>query len=144
MTFKMGKVGNISSSASGALYRHLFGALKGAKLPVNSTADFPRIEISSIQEEQPLDKGGSVRQLLVTIEAMSAMSQKDAVEMGRKAVKAIQDANDTFQGTLSGSFRVLGAFEQSVSMQEEQGMNTDTQLQLYRMIHQILFITEEI
>lgn len=137
----MGKIGKISSPASGALYRHLFGVLKGAELPVNSTADFPRIEISVIQEEQPLDKEGSVRQLTATIEAMSAMSQKDAVEMGEKAVKAIQEADDTFRGAVSGKFTIIGAFEAAVTMQEQE-ITTETQLQMYRVIHQISFIVE--
>ena len=44
--------GNIANTVSGALYRHLFTTFKAEGLPVNSTADYPRVEIVSITKKE--------------------------------------------------------------------------------------------
>ena len=134
----MARIGDTSSPVAGSLYGHLYTALKASGLPVNGTADFPRVEIVSVLEEQPQDKAGNLRSVNVTIEAMSAASQGEAVRLGEQAIAAIMDAETNVPGIASAfKFNIVGAFETSVEMKEDY---IETQLQSYRLTHVIQFI----
>ena len=134
----MARIGDISSPVAGSLYGHLYAALKASGLPVNGTADFLRVEIVSVLEEQPQDKAGNLRSVNVTIEAMSAASQGEAVRLGEQAIAAIMDAETNVPGIASAyTFDIVGAFETSVEMKEDY---IETQLQSYRLTHVIQFI----
>ena len=123
--------GNIANTVSGALYRHLFTTFKAEGLPVNSTADYPRVEIVSVTEGEWQDKGGYLRTATVTVDSMSAASQMEAIELNERVVEAIKDTDTSVPGISEGiGFEIVGVAETSVSMSEDY---VETQLQSYRL-----------
>ena len=133
--------GNINNTVSGALYRHLFAALKAEGLPVNSTADYPRVEIVSVTEGEPQDKSGMLRTVTVTIDSISAKSQMEAITLNERTVEAIQGSDTNVLGITDGvDFTVIGAVETSVNMREDY---IDTQLQSYRLTLTIRLIISQ-
>ena len=68
-------------SAYAAVYKAARLVLKNLGVAVGETANYPRIELHSFVENGPLDKGNSVRQLTLTVEAMSSKSRAEAVDL---------------------------------------------------------------
>ena len=59
------------SQACDELFQHLMRAMQRKGVYVGSSPGYPRAEIVSVNEQSTLDKGGDVRQVLVTIDSMS-------------------------------------------------------------------------
>lgn len=114
-------------SAYSALYKGIVSALQALGLPVNTTADLPRVEIHSFTEGAPMDKGGSVRQLTVVVEAMSARSVADAVAMAQTSLEGMLEEDLD----LGDDFEIIGIVPVQLQDITE---TSDTQEIVYRVL----------
>ena len=122
---------NKSIQACDELFRHLTRAMQRNGVFVGSTAGYPRAEIASINEQSGIDKGGEVRQILVSIDSMSNKSLGEALAISQRNLDLIKEAEDT-----TDNFRILGVTESTAQTMEDM---TETQAVLYRVINSLTF-----
>lgn len=125
----------IYSSCCSELFKHLYATIKGANIPCNESADYPRVEISSVTEGECQEKGKSLRSVVVVFDGMSATSLGEALGMMDRVKDAISDADTDF-----GVFSIIGVIERSLNTMED---FTESQLHLYRIVQNIEFVITE-
>ena len=123
------------TQACDELFRHLTKAMRREGVSIGGTPGYPRAEISSVNEQDALDKGGEVRQITVTIDSMSSRSLGEAMDISQTNLDRIKDAEDETE-----SFRILGVTESTASTMEDM---SDTQAVLYRLINNLTFYLSE-
>lgn len=123
-------------SAYSAVYRGIVSALSALGLPVNGTADLPRVELHSFTENEPLDKEGRTRSLTVVVDSMSETSVSEAVGLAETSVAGlIGSALDLGEG-----FRVLGVLPTQLQDLPE---TSDSQKVIYRVLQTFnVFVTQ--
>ncbi len=124
-----------NAQACDELFRHLTRAMRRGGVNIGGTPGYPRAEISTVNEQAPLDKGGSVRQVAVTIDSMSSRSLGEAMGISQASLDRIRDAEDVTE-----HFRILGVTESTASTMEDM---SDTQAVLYRVINNLTFYLSE-
>lgn len=115
--------------ALAVVYRILAERLKSG-----GTASYPRVEVHSLSEGEPLDKGYQVRELEAVVESMSNASYGEAVQLDADAMSKIIGYTAEQDGV-----RVLGIMPGQLTELTE---TADTQAILYRQIHRIKIIAE--
>lgn len=120
-----------NSQACGELFRHLVKAMSRDGVLVGKSPDYPRAEITSVNEQDALDKAGEVRTVAVTIDSMSARSLGEAMDISAGNLERIRDADDETE-----HFRILGVTESTASTMEDM---TETSAVLYRVINNLTF-----
>lgn len=104
------------------------------RLKSGGTASYPRVEVHSLSEGEPLDKGYQVRELEAVVESMSNASYGEAVQLDADAMSKIIGYTAEQDGV-----RVLGIMPGQLTELTE---TADTQAILYRQIHRIKIIAE--
>lgn len=117
------------------LFKHLTKAMQRRGILVGSSPDYPRAEISSVNEQDTLDKGGSVRRIIVTIDSMSAKSLGEAMDISQSNLDKIKLANSEME-----HFAIIGVTESTANTMEEM---SDTKAVLYRVINNLTFYLSE-
>lgn len=119
------------SQACDELFRHLMQAMQREGVIVGGSAGYPRAEIVSVNEQSVLDKGGEVRQVLVTIDSMSNKGLGEAFEINQNNLDRIKDADDS-----TSNFQILGVAEGNTTAREDM---SDTQVVFYRVTNNLTF-----
>lgn len=119
------------SQACDELFRHLMQAMQRKGVIVGGSAGYPRAEIVSVNEQSVLDKGGEVRQVLVTIDSMSNKGLGEAFEINQNNLDRIKDADDS-----TSSYQILGVAEGNTTAREDM---SDTQVVFYRVTNNLTF-----
>ena len=68
-------------SALSAVYKGLVGRLTRKGVKVGGTASYPRVEVHSVVEEAPMDKGGDLRTINCIVESISEERMSDVMQM---------------------------------------------------------------
>lgn len=119
------------SQACDELFRHLMQAMQREGVIVGGSAGYPRAEIVSVNEQSVLDKGGEVRQVLVTIDSMSNKGLGEAFEINQHNLDRIKDADDS-----TPNYQILGVAEGNTTAREDM---SDTQVVFYRVTNNLTF-----
>lgn len=119
------------SQACDELFRHLTQAMQRPGVIVGGSAGYPRAEIVSVNEQSVLDKGGEVRQVLVTIDSMSNKGLGEAFEINQNNLDRIKDADDS-----TPNYQILGVTEGNTTAREDM---SDTQVVFYRVTNNLTF-----
>lgn len=72
---------NRITSALGAVYKGLVARLTRKGVAVGGTASYPRVEVHSVTENEPMDKGGNIRTISCIVECMSDERMSDVMQM---------------------------------------------------------------
>lgn len=113
------------------LFQHLMQAMRRPGVIVGGSAGYPRAEIVSVNEQSVLDKGGEVRQVLVTLDSMSNKGLGEAFEINQKNLDRIKDADDS-----TPNYQILGVSEGNTTARED---ISDTQIVFYRVTNNLTF-----
>lgn len=119
------------TQACDELFQHLMQAMRRQGVIVGGSAGYPRAEIVSVNEQSVLDKGGEVRQVLVTIDSMSNKGLGEAFEINQKNLDRIKDADDS-----TPNYQILGVAEGNTTAREDM---SDTQVVFYRVTNNLTF-----
>nr|DAI60455.1 MAG TPA: hypothetical protein [Caudoviricetes sp.] len=119
------------TQACDELFQHLMQAMRRSGVIVGGSAGYPRAEIVSVNEQSVLDKGGEVRQVLVTIDSMSNKGLGEAFEINQNNLDRIKDADDS-----TSSYQILGVTEGNTTAREDM---SDTQVVFYRVTNNLTF-----
>lgn len=125
-------------SAYKPLVQALISALSNGRTGVffGGTAGYPRVEVHSVIENPPLDKGGAVRVVNATVESMSVTSPEEAATMNTDNLAKL--GSFTYTGT---EFRVIGLLP---SQLQELTENSDPQKILHRVLQVIDIYVQQI
>lgn len=128
---------NRITSALGAVYKGLVARLTRKGVKVGGTASYPRVEVHSVVENEPLDKGGYVRVITCVVECMSEDRMADVMQM-----------NDDNLGLILSDSLQLGAPWTIISVQrgqlQELTEKTETNKILYRLLQNVTVYVEYI
>ena len=113
-------------SAYKPIFEELNQRLAREGVYVGKSADYPRVEVHTIVENQPTDKGDSVRVLSCVLESMSTTSMEEAATMNGDNLEVL----DAFRYE-DEQFRVVGVVFTGMNEMTE---TSDTQMILYRVI----------
>lgn len=119
------------TQACDELFQHLMQAMRRLGVIVGGSAGYPRAEIVSVNEQSVLDKGGEVRQVLVTLDSMSNKGLGEAFEINQKNLDRIKDADDS-----TPNYQILGVAEGNTTAREDM---SDTQVVFYRVTNNLTF-----
>ena len=68
-------------SALGAVYKGMVARLTRKGVAIGGTASYPRVEVHSIVEGEPMDKGGDIRSITCVVESISEERMADVMQM---------------------------------------------------------------
>ena len=124
-------------SALGAVYKGLVARLTRKGVNVGGTASYPRVEVHSVTEQEPLDKGGIVRSISCIIECMSEDKISTIMDMNEdNLTRLLGDALD-----LGSSWRLIGINPGQLQQITE---TTDTNKILYRLLQNVTIFVERL
>lgn len=130
-----------SAQSGGPLYKRLYELLRDAGLSVNSTAGYPRVEISSVSEGEPVSKDGSVRTAQAVIDSLSSLSFGESADMDNEVNVAVGNAEwPVAVDDAPIPFEIFGATTMSCVVGEDY---TDSQEHLYRYTRTIQFYLQD-
>lgn len=122
-------------SAYAAIYKTFRSILKRGSLNVGGTAGYPRVELHSFTEGEPLDKGSQLRRIEMTIESMSNKDLAEAVRMAEDNLDILlRDAG------VAGDFQVIGVIPTQLRDLTEV---SDTQQVIYRILQTMTVFVEQ-
>jgi hypothetical protein len=123
--------------ALGAVYKGLVARLTRKGVNVGGTASYPRVEVHSVTEQEPLDKGGIVRSISCIIECMSEDKISNIMDMNEdNLTRLLGDALD-----LGSSWRLIGINPGQLQQITE---TTDTNKILYRLLQNVTIYVERL
>ena len=117
------------------LYTALVERLTRTGLSVGSTANYPRVEIHSIREQERLDKEGALRQINLIVESISNKSLDEAVQMNEDNLKLLSENELELTG-----WDCLGVIPVQLQDLTE---TTDSKKILYRMLQEVSIMLEK-
>lgn len=124
-------------SALGAVYKGLVARLTRKGVNVGGTASYPRVEVHSVTEQEPLDKGGIVRSISCIIECMSEDKISNIMDMNEdNLTRLLGDALD-----LGSSWRLIGINPGQLQQITE---TTETNKILYRLLQNVTIYVERL
>lgn len=122
-------------SAESEIYRAVRELLVRDGVQVGGGASYPRVEVHSFNEGEPLDKGMSLREVTVVVESMSTSSKGEALAMNAENLsRLVGSTSDTEH------FHVVGIIPSSLTDMEE---TLDTQAILYRQLQTLRIIISQ-
>lgn len=124
-------------SALGAVYKALVSGLTRKGVKVGGTASYPRVEVHSVVEQEPLDKGGIVRAITCIVESMSEDKMADVMQMNEGNLERLvaQALN------LGESWRIIDIIPGQL---QELTESTETNKILYRLLQNITVYVERL
>lgn len=123
-------------SAYRDLYAALAERLTRQGVHVGGTADYPRVEIHSIREQERLDKDGALRQITFTVESMSKTRLGEAVQMNEDNLRLLTEYDLEIEG-----WECLGIVP--VQLQDLSETSDSTKV-LYRILQEFNVFLEKI
>jgi len=103
---------------------------------IGKTANYPRVEIHSIREQERLDKEGALRQINLTVESMSNKSLSEAVTMNEDNLRLLTE----YELTLDG-WSCLGIIPVQLQDLTE---TSDSNKIIYRLLQEVSIFLEKI
>lgn len=124
-------------SALGAVYKALVSGLTRKGVKVGGTASYPRVEVHSVVEQEPIDKDGIVRIITCIVESMSEDKMADVMQMNEGNLERLvaQALN------LGESWRIIDIIPGQL---QELTENTETNKILYRLLQNITVYVERL
>lgn len=116
-------------SSYGSVYSAVVSRLTRTGVEVGGTAGYPRIEVHSISEGEPLDKEGELRQVSLTVESISNKSMSECVNMNDTNLRLLTES-DLSVGTGWLSIGVVPVQLQDLTE------TSDTNTIIYRLLQQ--------
>lgn len=123
-------------SALGAVYRGLVGRLTRKGVKVGGTASYPRVEVHSVTEQEPMDKGGNIRSITCIMESMSEDRIADVVDLNEVNLSLLRSALD-----LGDQWKIIGIQPGQLQQLTE---TTETNKILYRLLQNMTVFVERI
>lgn len=124
-------------SALGAVYKALISGLTRKGVKVGGTASYPRVEVHTVVEQEPIDKGGIVRTITCIVESMSEDKMADVMQMNEDNLERLvaQALN------LGESWRIIDIIPGQL---QELTESTETKKILYRLLQNITVYVERL
>ena len=124
-------------SALGAVYKALVSGLTRKGVKVGGTASYPRVEVHSVVEQEPIDKDGIVRIITCIVESMSEDKMEDVMQMNEGNLERLvaQALN------LGESWRIIDIIPGQL---QELTESTETNKILYRLLQNITVYVERL
>lgn len=123
-------------SALGAVYKGLVAGLTRKGVKVGGTASYPRIEVHSVTEQEPTDKGGTVRVISCIVESMSEDKIADVVSMNEGNLEQLHKAL-----SLGSDWRIIDVIPGQLQQITE---TTETNKLLYRLLQNVTVYVERL
>lgn len=123
-------------SALGAVYKGLIARLTRKGVQVGGTASYPRVEVHSITEQEPLDKDGAVRSISCIVESISEDRMSDVVSMNAGNLAQLHQALN-----LGEDWHIIGIFPGQLQQITE---TTETNKILYRLLQNVTIYVERL
>lgn len=124
-------------SSLGSVYRALVSALTRKGVKVGGTAGYPRVEVHSIVENEPMDKGGNLRMLTCTVECISEERMSDVMQMNEDNLSLILER----ELNISKPWAIMGIMTGQL---QELTETSETNAILYRLLQNITVYVERI
>lgn len=120
-------------SIQGKVFRFLRSKLIREGVFIGESAGYPRVELHTFTEGEPLDKDGQMRELTCQMESLSVQSYGEAVAMNEEnLVRVISEDEEAFED-ISISGVIFQQLTESID-------SLDTNEVLYRQISSIKII----
>ena len=116
-------------SALGAVYKGLVARLTRKGVNVGGTASYPRVEVHSVTEQEPLDKGGTVRSISCIVESISEDRMAEVVGLNEGNLEQLSMALN-----LGADWRIIGIQQGQLQQITE---TSETNKILYRLLQNI-------
>lgn len=116
-------------SALGAVYKGIVARLTRKGVNVGGTASYPRVEVHSVIEQEPLDKGGTVRSISCIVESISEDRMAEVVGLNEGNLEQLSMALN-----LGADWRIIGIQQGQLQQITE---TSETNKILYRLLQNI-------
>ena len=116
-------------SALGAVYKGIVARLTRKGVKVGGTASYPRVEVHSVIEQEPLDKGGTVRSISCIVESISEDRMAEVVGLNEGNLEQLSMALN-----LDADWRIVGIQQGQLQQITE---TSETNKILYRLLQNI-------
>lgn len=116
-------------SALGAVYKGIVARLTRKGVKVGGTASYPRVEVHSVIEQEPLDKGGTVRSISCIVESISEDRMAEVVGLNEGNLEQLSMALN-----LGADWRIVGIQQGQLQQITE---TSETNKILYRLLQNI-------
>ena len=116
-------------SALGAVYKGIVARLTRKGVKVGGTASYPRVEVHSVIEQEPLDKGGTVRSISCIVESISEDRMAEGVGLNEGNLEQLSMALN-----LGADWRIVGIQQGQLQQITE---TSETNKILYRLLQNI-------
>ena len=116
-------------SALGAVYKGIVARLTRNGVKVGGTASYPRVEVHSVTEQEPLDKGGTVRSISCIVESISEDRMAEVVGLNEGNLEQLSMALN-----LGADWRIVGIQQGQLQQITE---TSETNKILYRLLQNI-------
>lgn len=121
-------------SALGAVYKGLVARLTRKGVNVGGTAAYPRVEVHSVTEQEPLDKGGYVRTITCIVESISEDKMSDVVAIHEGNVDYLHQALN-----LGEYWKIIGI---QLGQLQQITESSETNKILYRLLQNVTVYVE--
>ena len=122
-------------SALGSVYKGMVGRLTRKGVKIGGTASYPRVEVHSVVENEPQDKGGNIRIINCIIECMSEEKMSDVMQMNEDNLTLILSESLN----VGAEWRVIGIQPGQLQQLTEA---SDTNAILYRLLQNMTIYVE--
>lgn len=122
-------------SAIGAIYKALVARLTRKGVHVGGTGAYPRVEVHSVIENPPMDKGGSIKSLTCTVECISEDRLASVLQMNADNLDLL--LKDSLQ--IDQPWHIIG-IDAGVAQQLTE--TSDTNAIIYRLIQDLTIHVE--
>ena len=116
-------------SALGAVYKGIVARMTRKGVNVGGTASYPRVEVHSVIEQEPLDKGGTVRSISCIVESISEDRMAEVVGLNEGNLEQLSMALN-----LGADWRIIGIQQGQLQQITE---TSETNKILYRLLQNI-------
>lgn len=123
-------------SALGAVYKGIVARLTRKGVNVGGTASYPRVEVHSVTEQEPLDKGGTVRSISCIVESISEDRMAEVVGLNEGNLEQLSMALN-----LGADWRIIGIQQGQLQQITE---TSETNKILYRLLQNITVYVERL
>lgn len=128
---------SVFKTAFSAVFRAFTGILRRDGVHIGETASYPRVELHSWTEGEPLEKDNHLREITLIVESMSTNSIAEAVKMAEDNLTMLLAENVI----TDGNFIVVGIIPTQLQQTSE---TIDTQNTLYRVMQSLSVYVEMI
>lgn len=123
-----------SNSALGAVFRAMVAGLTRKGVKVGGTASYPRVEVHSVTEGEPMDKAGNLRTITCIVESISEERMADVMQMNEDNLALIL--------TELGIEKPWRVVDVRAGQLQELTETSETNAILYRLLQNITIIVE--